>query len=134
MGGAAREEGGPERLKGLLLVALGGAAGSILRYSISAAAVATLGAGFPWGTLAVNAAGSTAIGALASLGVQGDARLLLVTGLLGGFTTFSAFSLETMTLWQRAPWLAVLYVAASLGAGFAGFAAGHGLAATRSGI
>lgn len=134
MGGTAREEGGPERLKGLLLVALGGAAGSVLRHLVSAAALTALGAGFPWGTLAVNAAGSAAIGAFASFGVGGDARLLLVTGLLGGFTTFSAFSLETVVLWQRAPWLASLYVMASLGAGFAGFAAGHGLAATRSGI
>jgi protein CrcB len=82
----------------------------------------------PWGTLAVNAAGSTAIGALASLGLQDNTRLLLVTGLLGGFTTFSAFSLETAQLWQRAPWLAALYVAASLGGGFAGFAAGQGFA------
>jgi CrcB protein len=120
-------------LTGLLLVALGGAVGSVLRHLVSLAASAALGAGFPWGTLAVNAAGSAAIGALASLGVQGDARLLLVTGLLGGFTTFSAFSLETAQLWQRGPWLAALYVAASLGGGFAGFAAGQGLAAGRGG-
>ena len=121
-------------MNGLFLVALGGAVGSVLRLLVSAAALAVLGAGFPWGTLAVNAMGSTAIGALASVGVQGDARLLHVTGLLGGFTTFSAFSLETAVLWQRAPWLAALYVAASLGGGFAGFATGHGLAATRSGV
>jgi len=60
--------------------------------------------------------------------LQDNTRLLLVTGLLGGFTTFSAFSLETAQLWQRAPWLAALYVAASLGGGFAGFAAGQGFA------
>ena len=112
----------------LLLVGLGGAAGSILRHLVSLAASAALAAGFPWGTLAVNAAGSAAIGALAALDVQGPTRLLLVTGLLGGFTTFSAFSLETAQLWQRAPWLAALYVAASLGGGLAGFAAGQGLA------
>ena len=76
----------------------------------------------------MNAAGSAVIGALASSGLQHDARLLLVTGLLGGFTTFSAFSLETAQLWQRAPWLAALYVAASLGGGFAAFAAGQALA------
>jgi CrcB protein len=115
-------------LTALLLVALGGAAGSVLRYLVSSVALAALGDGFPWGTLAVNAAGSTAIGALAALGVQDHARLLLVTGLLGGFTTFSAFSLEAAQLWHRAPWLAALYVAASLGGGFAGFATGQGLA------
>jgi fluoride exporter len=117
----------------VLLVGMGGAAGSILRYLVSLAAVAALGTAFPWGTLAVNAIGSAAIGALAALGLQHHARLLLVTGLLGGFTTFSAFSLETAQLWQRAPWLAVLYVAASLGGGLAGFAAGQGLAARGGG-
>ena len=115
-------------MKALLLVGLGGAAGSVLRYLVSTAASASLGGGFPWGTLAVNAAGSAAIGALAALNLQDPARLLLVTGLLGGFTTFSAFSLETAQLWQRAPWLAALYVAASLGGGLAGLAAGQGLA------
>ena len=112
----------------LFLVAVGGAAGSVLRYLVSVLALAALGGGFPWGTLAVNVAGSAAIGGVAALGVQDNARLLLVTGLLGGFTTFSAFSLEAAQLWHRAPWLAVLYVAASLGGGFAGFAAGQGLA------
>lgn len=115
-------------MKALLLVGLGGAAGSVLRHLVSSAASAALGEGFPWGTLAVNAVGSAAIGVLASVGLQEPARLLLVTGLLGGFTTFSAFSLETAQLWQRAPWLAVLYVAASVGGGFTGFAAGQGLA------
>lgn len=115
-------------MKALLLVGLGGAAGSVLRHLVSVAAAALLGGGFPWGTLAVNAAGSAAIGALATLGLRDDARLLLVTGLLGGFTTFSAFSLETARLWQRSPWLAALYVATSLGGGFAGFAAGQRLA------
>ena len=65
-------------------------------------------------------------GALAALGVRDSAGLLLATGLLGGFTTFSAFSLETAQLLQRAPCLAVLYVAASLGGEFAGFEAGQG--------
>lgn len=113
----------------VLLVGLGGAAGSVLRYLVSVAANALLGSAFPWGTLAVNALGSAAIGALAPLALQHHERLLLVTGLLGGFTTYSAFSLETAQLWHRAPWLAAFYVAASLGGGFAGFAAGHGLAA-----
>jgi fluoride exporter len=99
----------------------------VLRYLVSLAASAAIGTGIPWGTLAVNAIGSGAIGALAAIGLHDSARLLLVTGLLGGFTTFSAFSLETAQLWQRAPWLAALYVAASLGSAFAGFAAGQEL-------
>ena len=108
----------------LLLVGLGGAAGSILRYLVSLLALTALGDGFPWGTLAVNVVGSAGIGAMAGLGIQGPARLLIVTGGLGGFTTFSAFSLDAAQLWERAPWLGVLYVLASLIGGFAGFAAG----------
>ncbi|MGI9128784.1 MAG: fluoride efflux transporter CrcB [Roseomonas sp.] len=106
----------------LLLVALGGATGSVLRYAISHAGVMLFGAGFPWGTLAVNIIGSALIGVLGALGIAGEARLLLVTGLLGGFTTFSAFSLETGLLWERAPWVAVLYVVVSVLGGLAAFA------------
>jgi CrcB protein len=106
----------------LLLVALGGALGAVGRHLISVAALSFLGPGFPWGTLAVNILGSAAIGVAAGAGLPGDARLLLVTGFLGGFTTFSAFSLETATLAARAPALALLYVAASLGFGLAAFA------------
>ena len=106
----------------LLLVAFGGAVGSVLRYVISMLAALHLSATFPWGTLAVNILGSGAIGLLAGVGIGGDLRLLLVTGLLGGFTTFSAFSLETGLLWERHPWLAVAYVAASLGCGLVAFA------------
>ena len=109
----------------VLLVAAGGALGSVLRYAVSVLMAASLGAGFPWGTLAVNVLGSTAIGALAALGVEGGWRLLLVTGLLGGFTTFSAFSLETALLWERAWWLALVYVLASVALGLAGFALGY---------
>ncbi|MBJ7252279.1 MAG: CrcB family protein [Acetobacteraceae bacterium] len=105
----------------LLLVALGGAAGSVLRYVVSHAGLVLFGAGFPWGTLAVNIVGSALIGVFGALGISGEARLLLVTGLLGGFTTFSAFSLETGLLWERAPWLAVVYVTASVLGGLAAF-------------
>ena len=112
----------------LLLVAVGGAAGSVLRYSVSVLLIELLGTGFPWGTLAVNVLGSAAIGALGGLGVGGEWRLLLVTGLLGGFTTFSAFSLEAGLLWQRAWWLSVVYVAASLALGLAAFAVCYWLA------
>lgn len=84
----------------LVLVALGGATGSMLRYLTSVLALEWLGAAFPWGTLAVNAVGSFAIGAMAGADVEGGARLLLVTGMLGGFTTFSAFSLDAAKLWE----------------------------------
>jgi CrcB protein len=109
-------------LAGVLLVALGGAVGSVARYLVSVAALATLGAGFPWGTLAVNILGSAAIGVAAGMGIEGQQRLLLVTGVLGGFTTFSAFSLETGALFERSPLLAVLYVVASVTLGLAAFA------------
>ena len=86
-------------------VALGGAAGSVARYACSVAALRWLGSGFPWGTLFVNVAGSFAIGLLASLMTADgrpllgtDARPLLLIGVLGGFTTFSSFSLETLNL------------------------------------
>lgn len=86
-------------------VALGGAAGSVARYACSAAALRWLGMGFPWGTLLVNVTGSFAIGILASLATSDgrpllgpDARALVLVGVLGGFTTFSSFSLETLNL------------------------------------
>jgi CrcB protein len=110
-----------------LLVAAGGAVGSMLRHGLSLLAAGTLGTGFPWGTLAVNVLGSAGIGIAAGLGLQGEARLLLVTGLLGGFTTFSAFSLETGLLFERAWWLAAAYVVASLVLGLAAFALAYGL-------
>lgn len=79
----------------VLLVALGGALGSSLRF----VAVSLLGA--PWATAAVNVAGSLLIGILyVVLAGRGGASALLMTGLLGGFTTFSAFSLDTLKLWQ----------------------------------
>ena len=90
-------------LAALLAVAVGGAAGAVMRLLVSS----MIGAHhlFPWATLAINIAGSFAIGLL--WGGYGHAdwfqnwgRMLLVVGLLGGFTTFSAFSLETLTLLQ----------------------------------
>jgi fluoride exporter len=80
----------------LPLIALGGAAGSVLRYLM----VAAIGA--PWGTAAVNVLGSFAIGVLFVLiGSRESGQLLLMTGLLGGFTTFSAFSLDTLKLFEQ---------------------------------
>jgi fluoride exporter len=88
-----------------LWVALGGALGSVARYAVSLGAARWLGAGFPWGTLLVNVAGSFAIGLLAALATSdgrpalgADARAFVMIGILGGFTTFSSFSLETLTL------------------------------------
>ncbi len=84
-------------------VALGGALGSVARYACSVGAARWLGAAFPWGTLFVNVAGSFAIGLLAALvaadgrpALGSDARAFLLVGVLGGFTTFSSFSLETL--------------------------------------
>ena len=88
-----------------LWVALGGALGSVVRYACSIGAARWLGATFPWGTLLVNVAGSFTIGLLAALltadgrpALGSDARAFLMIGVLGGFTTFSSFSLETLTL------------------------------------
>jgi|LNFM01.1.fsa_nt_gb CrcB protein len=110
-----------------LLVAAGGALGSMLRHGASLLGLALFGTGFPWGTLAVNIVGSAAIGAVAAAGLEGQARLLVVPGLLGGFTTFSAFSLEATILWERSPAIATAYVAASIGLGFAACLAGYWL-------
>lgn len=114
-------------LTGFLAVAAGGALGSVLRYAIGLLAIELLGDGFPWGTLAVNLLGSFAIGLLAGLGVEGEWRLLLVTGLLGGFTTFSAFSLEVGLMAQQHRAMAIGYVLVSIGCGLLAFAAGMAL-------
>lgn len=113
-----------------LLVAAGGALGSWLRFCVGRAWTAAIGpvraSGFPWATLTVNIAGSLAMGLLIGwLARQGNlseaTRLLLAVGVLGGFTTFSSFSLEAISLIQRAqPGFAALYIAATLGAGLFG--------------
>jgi CrcB protein len=91
------------------------------------AALRLLGPAFPWGTLAVNVLGSLLMGLLAALlaGRSGEARALLMTGVLGGFTTFSAFSLDAWTLWERGDVaLAALYVGASVILSLCGLGAG----------
>jgi CrcB protein len=109
------------QLKLVLLVALGGALGSAARYMVGLASGALFGMGFPWGTVAVNIAGSFAMGlviALAALKLQvtNELRLFLATGILGGFTTFSAFSLDFALLFERRDYgLACLYLAGSVG-------------------
>ncbi|KZY33814.1 protein CrcB [Roseovarius sp. HI0049] len=89
----------------LLHVALGGAIGASARYLTSVAALRLIGPGFPWATLFVNAAGSFLMGVIVVLlareGGTKAAAPFLMTGLLGGFTTFSAFSLDAMALYER---------------------------------
>jgi fluoride exporter len=95
----------------------------VLRYTVSVLGVLWFGTRFPWGTLAVNVIGSAGIGVLGALPLPQEARLLLVTGLLGGFTTFSAFGLETGLLAEREGWwVAALYVGASIAFGLGAFA------------
>lgn len=104
----------------LFLVMLGGAIGSGARYLTGRAALAWMGPSFPWGTLAVNLIGGFAMGVLAGALIRtgqasGAAWYLLGAGVLGGFTTFSAFSLDTIQLAQRGDWgLALGYVLASV--------------------
>ncbi len=115
-------------------VALGGALGSVARYAVSLGAARWLGADFPWGPLLVTVVGSFAIGLLAALVAAdgrpllgADARAFVLVGVLGGFTTFSSFSLETLQL-ARADALGVatlnvlLSVVLCLGGAWLGFA------------
>jgi CrcB protein len=116
----------------VLAVALGGALGSVARYLVVGQMTRWLGAAFPWGTLTVNVVGGLAIGLLAETmalkwSMTQETRLFLITGLLGGFTTFSAFSLEIVALVERGELGgAVAYVLASVllsvGAVFVGMA------------
>ncbi len=104
---------------GYLLVFVGGGLGAMARHGVGRAGLALIGPGFPWWTMAVNVSGSFAIGLLAgmwgALDTGHHARLFLVTGFLGGFTTFSAFSLDALTLWERgAPVQAGFYVVGSV--------------------
>lgn len=109
-------------LHAYLLVAVGSGLGGAARLFVSTVVGRAAGTGFPWGTLAVNVLGCLLVGALGALfepasplHVRQDLRVLLIVGVLGGFTTFSAFSLEALLLVQRgAPLAAVAYVAASL--------------------
>jgi len=120
-----------------LLIFIGGGVGSALRYGASRASLELIGPNFPAGTLFVNVVGSTLMGILAAwFALRGEAdqtaRLFLTTGILGGFTTFSAFSLDTATLWERGAQATTIgYVLAtfvlSVGGLFAGMAATRAL-------
>ena len=114
----------------ILWVALGGALGSAARYQVNVWSGRWLGAGFPWHTLIVNIAGCFAMGLLVELmalklNVGNDVRSFLITGILGGFTTFSAFSLDFALLVERnTAGLAALYALSSVGLSLAAVFAG----------
>ena len=100
----------------LLLICLGGAAGTAARHGVNLLAASWLGSDFPFATLAVNALGSFLIGVVQQLALDSavlseTARLALAVGVLGGFTTYSSFSYETLRLAQTGAWpLAALNV------------------------
>lgn len=108
----------------LLLVAIGGAAGAASRYLVGRVMGPTVDAHFPWHTFLINVSGAFLIGLLlvlaARLGWPGWWRPLLAVGILGGYTTFSTFSLETVELLMRGQWATgSLYALGSLAAGLA---------------
>ncbi len=113
-----------------LLVFLGGGIGSTLRHVINMLCARTLGTGFPYSTFLINISGSLVMGLIAGyLAFKGEAsqpwRLFLMTGVLGGYTTFSAFSLDTAVLYERGELgLAALYVLGSVILSIAGVFAG----------
>lgn len=120
------------RMTPLLQVALGGALGASARYMTGIATARLLGRGFPWGTLTVNIVGSFLMGVLVVALLHLSANRyapLLMTGVLGGFTTFSAFSLDAITLYERGQGaLAAAYVAGSVILSLAALFAGLTLA------
>ena len=117
-------------MKELALVAVGGGAGAALRHVVGISAVRLFGTGFPLGTLFVNVAGSFAMGLLVvwlsrGAGEAHALRPLLGLGLLGGFTTFSSFSLDALVLWERGDGaLAAAYVVGSVALALFGIAGG----------
>jgi CrcB protein len=116
-----------------LIVFLGAGIGGALRHGVNNVSARAFGLGFPLGTLVVNILGSFLMGLLAGYfavrpGVSQQARLFLTTGLLGGFTTFSAFSLDTALLVERHAYaMAAAYVLGSVIAGLAALFIGLGL-------
>ncbi|GGF83777.1 MULTISPECIES: fluoride efflux transporter CrcB [Rhizobium] len=117
----------------ILLAALGGAIGSVLRYLVGVFSVRWFGPSFPWGTLAVNVVGSFIIGLSVEMiarrfNASMELRVFIVTGIIGGFTTWSSFSLDTMVLFERgAITAAAAYVIGSLVVSFAAVFAGLAL-------
>ena len=118
---------------GFLIVFIGGGLGAALRHGVNLLSARLFGTAFPWHTLIENVTGSLVMGLLAGyFALKGDAsqhwRLFLTTGILGGYTTFSAFSLDALLLYERGETaLAALYVVASVGLAIAGLFAGLAL-------
>jgi fluoride exporter len=95
-----------------VLVAIGGALGSVARYWCSGLAARLFGETFPWGTLIVNVLGSFIIGIVAALSaaegrffIPANARIFIMVGICGGYTTFSSFSLQTLNLMREGEWM-----------------------------
>ncbi|PZP38910.1 MAG: fluoride efflux transporter CrcB [Pseudomonas fluorescens] len=106
-------------MSNILLVFVGGGLGSIARYLMGLAATRIFGVAFPYGTLSVNVLGGLLmglfIGWMSTRNAHPTLQLFFATGILGGFTTFSSFTLEAVLLWQRnEPLLAAAYIAASV--------------------
>jgi len=117
--------------RAILAVALGAAIGGVARYIVGQIFLQRFGPGFPYGTLFINVTGSFAIGIVAQLalsqaaGMSPTMRLFAATGVLGGYTTFSTFSLEAITLIGEGGTIAALmYAGASIALGFGGAALG----------
>lgn len=116
-----------------ILVFFGGGLGASLRHAVNLGCARIWGTGFPYGTFAVNVTGSLIMGLIAGyLAFKGEAsqpwRLFLMTGVLGGYTTFSAFSLDSVLLYERGELgLAALYVGGSVVLSLAGLVAGLSL-------
>jgi len=116
-----------------LLVFVGGGLGASLRHLINVTCARAFGTGFPWGTFIINITGSTVMGLIAGyLAFKGEAsqpwRLFLMTGVLGGYTTFSAYSLDAALLYERGEMgLAALYVVGSVALSIAGLFGGLAL-------
>ena len=117
-------------MNGFVIVFLGGGLGAALRHGVNLVSARWLGTAFPWHTLFENVSGSLVMGLLAAyFALKGDAsqhwRLFFTTGILGGYTTFSAFSLDTILLYERGQTgLAALYVLASVAISVGGLVAG----------
>lgn len=112
------------RMSRLLLICLGGAVGTAARYLVAASTAGWVKNGFPLGTLLINIVGSLLIAVVMGLTlkaepISAELRFFLVTGVLGGFTTYSSFSYESVALVQRGAWgLAAAYMALTLVGGF----------------
>jgi CrcB protein len=123
-------------MKMLLMAAIGGSVGAGARYLVGVGALRLLGSGFPWGTLIVNVVGSLIMGLIIAsvalkYSISNEMRTLLSTGVLGGFTTFSAFSLDFVVLMERkAQGLAMAYLGASVGLSILALFAGLYIART----